>query len=382
MKKIICLIFASLVFMACSSDKVLKINVESTTNYNRSKELVQISVSELQGKLNLTDGQTYIVKNAEEEIIPSQVTYDGFLIFQLGSKDAKADFTVSAGLPQEFESKTYGRLFSERYDDFTWENDFVAFRLYGPALVAIDGPSNGIDVWYKRTNDLIIDKWYKEELAKISSYHTDSGEGLDDYKVGRALGGGAMAPYVNGQLWLNENFILSEVLENGPLRTTVKFIYKDINVDGANFSEIRTISIDAGSQLTKIRQEYGTSTPIKVAAGISIRGNDSIVSSLENGYNIYLEDNRNTGEVYIVNLFPTIIESVEKNTYEFINPKSKQKEIHSHVLSVVTYEPNKPVIYYTGYGWTKFGFANLNEFENYVKNFSQSIKNPLKYTIQ
>ena len=71
----------------------------------------------------------------------------------------------------------------------------MAFRIYGQALVPIDGPSNGIDLWYKRTSDLIIDKWYANDLAGIASYHNDNGEGLDDYKVGRTLGAGAMAPY-------------------------------------------------------------------------------------------------------------------------------------------------------------------------------------------
>lgn len=382
MKKLIYLLFALLVFAACSSDKTVKISVESTTDYDRSKELVQIPVSELQAKLTLAEGQVYVVKSVKGEVIPSQVTYDGFLIFQLGSTDRQVNFTVSAGEPQVFQSLTYGRLVPERYDDFAWENDRVAFRIYGPALVAIDGPSNGIDLWYKRTSDLVIDKWYKDDLAKVASYHTDNGEGLDDYKVGRALGGGAMAPYEKNKLWLNENFTSSEVLENGPLRTTAKFTYKDVNVDGSVFSESRVISLDAGSQLTKVTQEYGTASLIKVAAGISLRGNDSIVSSVENGYLIYLEDSKNAGEVYVANLLPSGVEQFVEDTYEVVNPKTKKADAYSHILSVTTYEPNKSLTYYTGYGWSKFGFANMGEFETYVKNFSQSLKNPLKYKIK
>jgi len=40
-----------------------------------------------------------------------------------------------------------GRLVPERKDDFTWENNRSAFRLYGPALKATGEISNGMDFW-------------------------------------------------------------------------------------------------------------------------------------------------------------------------------------------------------------------------------------------
>ena len=48
-----------------------------------------------------------------------------------------------------------GRFVRERNDDFAWENDLVAHRVYGPALeTAKKEPlvSSGIDVWVKRTH--------------------------------------------------------------------------------------------------------------------------------------------------------------------------------------------------------------------------------------
>jgi hypothetical protein len=45
-----------------------------------------------------------------------------------------------------------------------------------------------MDFWAKKTESLIIDKWYKDDLAGVASYHEDHGEGLDFYKVGRTLG--------------------------------------------------------------------------------------------------------------------------------------------------------------------------------------------------
>lgn len=365
--------------MFACTPKEFKITVENTENFDRINEMVEISLNELKTKVALKDGQTYVVKNATGNIVESQITSDEKLIFQSGLKaNESTSFTIEGGIPQEFKAKTYGRFITERKDDFAWENDRVAFRLYGPALVAIDGPSNGFDIWFKRTNNLIIDKWYKDDLAGIASYHEDHGEGLDDYKVGRSLGAGAMAPYVNDKLWLNENFTSQEVLDNGPLRTTFKLIYKDIEVNGKTFTETRTISIDAGNQVTKITQEYGTESQIQVAAGIVKRENDSIITSVEKGYIIYAEPkSEKVDNIYLTLIFPEGISKSVVDTYNVANIKTGKEDTYSHVLAVANYTPNTPVSYYTGYGWSKFGFETLADFQQYVDNFSKSLKSPL-----
>ena len=41
--------------------------------------------------------------------------------------------------------RVFGRFVPERKDDFAWENEYAAFRMYGPAL-APENPSNGVDM--------------------------------------------------------------------------------------------------------------------------------------------------------------------------------------------------------------------------------------------
>ena len=42
---------------------------------------------------------------------------------------------VSCQAQQEaVKAKVYGRYVPERKDDFAWENEYAAFRMYGPAL--------------------------------------------------------------------------------------------------------------------------------------------------------------------------------------------------------------------------------------------------------
>jgi hypothetical protein len=305
-----------------------------------------------------------------------QITYDKKFIFQV---DIKAGETLSFTLRQgekirEFKPKTYARFVRERKDDFAWENDKTAFRIYGPALKPIDGPSNGIDAWYKRTDELIIDKWYRDDLAGKASYHEDHGEGLDDYKVGRSLGAGGMAPFVNDSLWLNENFATQELLENGPVRSTFKLTYNKLMVDGNEYGETRTISIDAGSQLTKITQAYeGVSGKMTVAAGLAKRtGNDSITA--KNNYVIYAEPySAKVGNVFLAMVFPDGYKTTAVHTYKV------RKDSYSHVLAVCDCETS--VTYYAGYGWSKAGvFTDISDFEKYVALFSESLKTPLKIT--
>ena len=373
-------IFLFLAFVGLTScNKSLNVSVSNPSDFDRS-EIVELPVDKL---MTLPAGKAYQITNQQGETLISQLSFDGKLIFQSNLKAKETIvYSIRTGALEEFPPKTYGRFITERYDDFAWENDRVAFRVYGPALLPVDGPSNGIDLWYKKTNNLIIDKWYKDDIAKVRSYHEDHGEGLDDYKVGRTLGAGVMAPFVNDSLYLNDNFVTQEIFENGPLRTTFKLVYKNITVDGQSFSESRTFSIDAGSQLTKVIQEYGTDKTLDVAAGIVKRSIDdephTALTDKGSAAVVYEEpENGNIGKVYVGMIFPKGLEQVKSHTYSIIHPKTNREETHTHVLAITSYYPNQPITYYTGYGWEQFGFRTLDNFRTYLTYFIKTIEEPL-----
>jgi pectinesterase len=55
--------------------------------------------------------------------------------------------------------KTYGRFVRERRDDFAWENDRIAHRMYGQALETWPREpliSSAVDVWTKRVRRLVV----------------------------------------------------------------------------------------------------------------------------------------------------------------------------------------------------------------------------------
>ena len=363
--------------MVCACTPKLSLTVENLSSFDRGQELAEVPVSEL-SSLTLGEGQTYVVKLGSE-IVPSQVTYDGMLVFQSGlGAGEKAAFTVTAGQPQQFKAQAYGRFAPDRLDDFIWENDRVAFRIYGAALIANDGPSNGIDVLYKRSENMVLDKWYSDSSEKGLSYHEDNGTGLDDYKVGPTLGAGAMAPYVDGKLVLNENFRGWELLDNGPLRTTFRLIYNDLDVNGNAVSETRTISIDAGSQMSRIVQQYGFDSPETVAAGFPLHTERGLKATYVSGADWLLVDEPATGKAQGVLLgivFPGGIDRVAEDEYT-VPADRKGAGTYSHVLAMTTYKPGTPVTYYMGFGWEKWWKQPEENFAGYIKNFAAALGQP------
>lgn len=379
MKKLYLIILSTIFLLSCSEKDVI-ITIENPTDFDRMTELVEIPIDSIKNRIVVSDSLVYIIKTTEGEIIPSQVTYDRKIIFQpqLKANESKS-FMIETGEVQHFTPKTFGRLLSGHKDGFVWENDRVAFRMYGPAGIETDSPGNGINIWYKRTNNLIIDKWYKEDTSGTISYQEDPNEGLNDYKTGYNLGAGAMSPYVDSKLWLNENFVSEELLDNGPLRTTFKLTYNNLNINGQSVAESRTISLDAGSQLSKVIQAYTIKETMPVAAGFVKREKgDSIISSLDKNYIIYAEPTTpKTSGVYLGLVFLQGMTESKIDTYEIINPITNKKERQTHVLGVTAQQPNIPVTYYTGYGWSEFGFPMLSDFERYIQIFSEGLKHPL-----
>ena len=221
-------IFLSFIVLlaACSGKEEMQVKIANPTAFDRTSEMVEIPYSELSDKLNLETRQQFVIVDSFMEQVPFQILKYGSdsarsVIFPVTLKaESSIVYTIKKGIPEIFPAEVFGRLVPERKDDFAWENNRIAFRMYGPALETTGEISNGIDVWVKSTGNLIIDKWYKNDLAGIAFYHEDHGEGLDCYKVGRTLGAGAAAPFVNDTLWLGNNFVSYKILDSGPLRLT------------------------------------------------------------------------------------------------------------------------------------------------------------------
>ena len=347
------------------------------------KTTVEIAWVDVVAKLPAADPSKIVVVDAKTGAeLAHQVVYLGeltpqMLIFQqtLAPKES-AKLFIREGTPKKQPvSGTFGRFVPERKDDFAWENDRVAFRMYGPAL-AKENPSNGVDLWIKKTEKLIVDKFYNDDLNNKKSYHVDHGEGLDCYKVGHALGAGGVAPFVNDTLWVGNHYITQRVLDNGPLRTTFVLTYDNLPVGKQIYSKEITISLDAGSQLNKAVVSFdGDFTDIRVAAGIFLHQDPgNIKTDISAGYNAFGEIATSdagvpAGRNYVATVIPDgkMIGSL------------KQQD---HLLAIAPYKKGERFTYYFGGGWSQWGFPTDEAWFEYVAAYAAKLKNPLKVTVE
>ncbi|HOU93290.1 MAG TPA: DUF4861 family protein, partial [Polyangiaceae bacterium] len=163
--------------------------------------------------------------------------------------------------------RVYGRFVRERLDDFAWENDWVAHRVYGPALETAGKDaliSSGIDVWVKRVRRLVVNEWFMTD-----NYHQDHGDGLDAYKVGPSRGCGGEGIWAGGKLAVSRNFTTSRVLANGPLRLVFELDYPAWQAGGARVTETKRVILDAGTLFNQVRSTFSGGAALSVAIGVA-----------------------------------------------------------------------------------------------------------------
>lgn len=365
-KNILLIFMCSVICFSCSNEQ-LTVTVKNTTSETRHFENVEVKWSEIIMKIpNITSESLVVSVDGEEQdyqVIYNKLKEPETVLIQASvNPNAVQEFIFTLGTPRMINPLAFGRFVPERKDDFAWENNKVAYRVYGPALEEAGELSNGIDIWAKRTENLIIDKWYKS-----GDYHTDHGEGMDYYKVGRTLGAGAIAPIFEDSLVLGSNFIDYEVLENGPLRTTFKLNYAPLKVGDKIVNESRTISLSANSHFTKIVQMFeGDFVSIDCASGIVLRqdmGSTFINEKL--GIITYQEPEMgNKGQLFVTSILVDAFEGA--------------KESQGHLLALTSMKNKTPLTYYIGNGWSKAEFKDVKEWNVYSEAYANSIIEPLE----
>jgi hypothetical protein len=370
------LLFITVAFSSCSANKDVKsslnLNVSNNSDIDKKDETVEVAWIALKKLGTINPSELIVMDLSSNKEIPSQVIYNGTtnpqsIIFQTNAlANSNQKFAISKGKPANYPKKVYGRQVPERFDDFAWENNRAAFRMYGEALEDQKGMAKGIDFWAKRTEDLIVN-----ELYKGGKYHQDNGDAVDAYHVGMTLGSGNAEPIVGHQIVFPINYSSYKILDQGPIRISFELGYKQFLVDGKMVNETKTISLDAGSQMNKVTNHYDRND-LTIAAGVTKHKDDgSPKLDLENNYVAYwdLADGKVNGYIGVGVIVPSkTIKSIKTD---------KQ-----HLLILSKLNNNNDLTYYQGGGWSKSGnFNNENAWFDYLKNFSQNLKQPLKVNI-
>lgn len=351
------------------------ISIENHSDLDRKEAVVAISWKNILERYPEIDTSNFVVinpKTKKQVIFQLEHRMSSVIQNLLVQVDIKAKSTltlfVQKGKPEVFTVKTYARYVPERKDDFAWENDQIAFRTYGKAIEGSNEDAYGFDVWVKRTNKMVINERYK-----LADYHTDHGDGLDYYQVGHTLGAGNMAPYVKDTIRYSANYHRWKMLDNGPLRSTFQLIYDTWNAGGIKASVIKTISLDAGSQLSRIENSYtfDETQTLPVVAGISKRANPGkILLNEQQGIMAYWEPASDKNGTTATGVILT-------------TPVSNMWADKIQLLAKTTVQNNEPIIYYSGAAWDKAGkFTDAKKWFDYLENFYHEINNPLVVSVK
>lgn len=409
----------TLLFLALSlgiAGKSVTITLRNPMNAPREAgEMVELDAAAIAKRMGLSNNDiaSIIITNGDDTI-PSQFTYNGKLIFQRPGMKAKQTLllkasTTSASDVRVSERKVFGRIFKERQDDFSFENDRLAYRFYGPDTQRRGEKLYGYDIFNKRTSALVLEEFYAgqcdnqmwntvNKLKKLGhrdladdvynmgfSYHVDHGKGMDCYKVGSTLGAGTNALIDNeGNITYPWCYKKAEILDNGPLRLTIKLTYE---------KETRLLTVDAGLSMVKAEVAYDAPSSLSFCAGIAVHKEnpDAYIINKETGIIAY-EDlgdsefylprlreklNKEMGKIFIGCIIPDAYDC------HYTKFKKETSGALGQVLAIKHLSTSNT--YYFGNVWNRnnaLGISTLDEWQHYLTSFAQQLKQPLKITVK
>lgn len=309
--------------------------------------------------------------------------------------------------------KTFARYAPERHDDFAWESDRIAHRMFGQALETWKREpltSSGVDVWIKRSHDLVINDMYR-----TMNLFDQKGPAQDDYRVGKTRGDGGLGIWKDGKLYVSKNWRSYKIITTGPIRSEFELTYDAWDADGRKVSETKRISIDAGSNLSRVESTFNSDdkAPLPIGIGLAERPGDNVVVSdgspeiaswktstahglvvqnQQEGWMTYWQpQDFAKGTTAVAFILPK--NSIETFTNDLPDLPAKDRKPPTHtvgegqpatrdLLAITTAEIGKPMVYYVGAGWDLSGdFPDAKSWTDYVRRFAERRDQPLKVTI-
>lgn len=381
------------------NDAKVTVSINNPSNEYR-EQIVELSADSLFQRLQIKGGRQFIVFDAGGLEVPYQLSSNGKVLIEAGVRPRGTQiFTIRRGSPKVYRTVCFGRIFPERKDDFAWENDRGAYRVYGPALQKTGEKSYGVDVWTKNTPELVLDQRYWVEdvvmmpaveklrrenrqrgdsLYRLNSYHNDHGRGSDLYRVGATLGCGTPAIMVDDELVYPYCFKKYKVLDMGPLRFSVQLDYEPKVIGEDTITEHRIITLDKGSNFNKSTVWYdGFTTVVDLATGIAIHQEDRSSVVLSKDYLHYADPTDNVPvnncQLFVGTLYPNGVSETLVKQFKRVDSGAV-----GHALGVVENYAGEPYTYYFGSAWSKFDVRTQDEWQQRIDWTLRCIREPLK----
>jgi hypothetical protein len=388
--------------VAAGAAERLTVTVSHDLHAARPSETITVPWADVNRALPNALIQHLVVKDAAGQVLPYQVTNVaplskdpknigvayGELIFQhsFNAGEKSASFTVEKtdALQPVFPFKAYGRYVQERLDDFAWENDRIAHRIYGPALAAPAPPgsgkevleTSGIDIWFKRVDYPIVDRWYNKGH---DHYHKDEGEGLDMYNVSQTRGAGGTGVWSGGKLHTSGNWKSWKVLANGPVRAVFELTYDSWDANGIKVAEVKRFTVDAGQQLDQVESTFSFTGADKLTVAVGLNKTPAN-KKLEPQIAVARDSASRALTQWVV------LRAGGSGAYgtAVVLPASTgfaEDPLNELVLASV--EPGKPLRYWIGAAWDKAGKITSQEaWQSYVAAAAARAAHPVKVALR
>jgi hypothetical protein len=371
-----------LILVAALNALAATVTVRNPIDIARPNETIVLDAAQLRALLAVDDVRKVHVRadgTGQDLLVQAVDTNDDGVFEQLlfqadfAPKQTRVfELTVGARqLALAADYKTYGRFVRERRDDFAWENDRIAHRMYGKELETFPRDkliSSSVDVWTKRVRSLVINNWYM-----VDDYHKDRGEGADLYAAGATRGNGGTGIWVDGKLYPSANFRDSKVCAVGPIRVLFELTYDSWDAAGVKVSEKKRVSLDAGQNLDRFESYYtiqGNAANLNHAIGIrrlkaTVRepGDDrSILITWEP-----VNEGGELGQAVIVD--PSTVKD------------QADDDLNYYLLTKI--QAGAECVSYSGFAWTLAGdFKSAADWQRYVAGFAARLRSPVEVKLE
>ena len=379
---LVCVTVATAAPVRAQGPQRVPVRVENPAPLERRDEVVSIPwIAVTRALPGVTPAGARMV-DAAGRVVVSQVLdneADGrpdslLFLTDLAPLDARA-FWLERGDPVRAPARVALRHDPPR-DDMAWESDRIAFRIYGEGLKRTPSAmsSSGIDVWLKRTRDLILEKWYAKGH---DAYHLDTGEGADFFDVGTTLGVGGTALWLGDTIHRADNFKAHRIIANGPIRAIFELDYSAWGTPAVQVTETKRFTIDAGRSLYRQESVFRsrTGSPVPYVTGVVKRpGMIAAISRNQpwvwlTGWGPVAPKNGGHGELGTAVMLPAA-------------RLEDWKEVHGHYLAVSHAQSGVPVVHYIGAAWTAGGdFPTPQSWWRHLDEQARRLASPVRTTI-
>jgi len=200
---------------------------------------------------------------------------------------------------------------------------------------------------------------------------------MDLYKVGPTLGCGTPALLVDNQLIYPYCYKDYEILDNGPMRTTVLLNYHPTVVNGDTLTEHRLLQLDKGSNFNKLTVWYdGITAPVTLASGVVIHSEDKESVVLGKDFVQYADPTDNVKfnncQLFVATLYPDGISHTEKRLFD--HPSGGNE---GHALGLQKDYRGEKFTYYFGSAWSKYDVRSQLEWQQRIDWTMRRIRQPL-----